>query len=126
MMRNRNSLLGHVLVFESDDSVFVPTFQEVVQTFDLNLQEMLSAFIENLQALLAQAREAENDYNDKVLESAQVTLDLVLRNEAEDEIPDDLRWVCTHSLLLFLLLVLPLLLLLHFQARTEIFAYMSI
>lgn len=57
------------------------------------MQDLVSSFIENLQGFLAQARDAENVNNDKMMEIAQVTLDKVAKSEIDDEISEDLRMV---------------------------------
>ena len=57
------------------------------------MQDLVSSFIESLQGFLAQARDAENVNNDKMMEIAQVTLDKVAKSEIDDEISEDLRMV---------------------------------
>lgn len=73
------------------------SFQEVIQNFERNMQDLVSSFIENLQGFLAQARDAENVHNEKMMEIAQVTLDKVAKSEIDDEISEDLRMVSSEA-----------------------------
>ena len=54
---------------------------------------MVSAFIEHVQGLISQCRDLENQHNEKMLEISIITLEKVVKNELDDEIPDDLREV---------------------------------
>lgn len=54
---------------------------------------MVSGFIEQVQGLISQCRDLENQHNEKMLEIAIITLEKVVKNELDDEIPDDLREV---------------------------------
>ena len=69
------------------------THQEAIKDFERNLADMVSGFIEHIQGLVAQCREFENQHNEKMLEIAIITLEKVVKNELDDEIPDDLREV---------------------------------
>lgn len=69
----------------------VDQLEDVIQNFERNMQDMVSTFIENLQGFLAQARDAENVHNERMMEIAQVTLDKVAKNELDDEISEELR-----------------------------------
>ena len=55
---------------------------------------MVSNFIEHVQGLVSQLRDLENAHHEKLLEIAIITLEKVVKNELDDEIPDDLREVC--------------------------------
>lgn len=65
----------------------------MIQNFDRNMQDLVSTFIENLQGYMVQARDAENAHHEKMMEIATVTLEKVLKNELDEEIPDDLKMV---------------------------------
>ena len=54
---------------------------------------MVASFIENVQSLISQCRDLENQHHEKMLEIAIITLEKVVKNELDDEIPDDLREV---------------------------------
>ncbi len=54
---------------------------------------MVSNFIEQVQGLISQCRDFENQHNEKMLEIAIITLEKVVKNELDEEIPDDLREV---------------------------------
>ncbi|PVD37412.1 hypothetical protein C0Q70_00002 [Pomacea canaliculata] len=69
----------------------VDQLEEVIQNFDRNMQDLVSTFIENLQGYMVQARDAENAHHEKMMEIATVTLEKVLKNELDEEIPDDLK-----------------------------------
>lgn len=69
----------------------VDQLDEAVKDFGLNLAELVGAFIENVQALIAQMREMENLHHEKLLEISILTLEKVVKNEIDEEIPEDLR-----------------------------------
>jgi hypothetical protein len=57
------------------------------------MQDLVANFIEQLQGLLAQARELENNNNERMMEIAQITLDKVAKAEIDEEISEELRLV---------------------------------
>ena len=65
----------------------------MTKEFERNLAELVTLFIETVQGHLAQCRELENQHHEKMLEVAAMTLEKVVKNEMDEEIPDDLREV---------------------------------
>ena len=57
----------------------------------------MNTFTENVQGLITQCRDLENIHHEKLMEIAIFTLEKVVKNELDDEIPDDLREVCSLS-----------------------------
>lgn len=69
----------------------VDQLEEVVKEFERNMEDAVSNFIENVQSHLANCRELENIHHEKMMETAIVTLEKVIKNELDDEISDDLK-----------------------------------
>lgn len=63
---------------------------------------MGSNFIENVQGYLSQCRDLENAHHERMLEIAIVTLEKVVKNELDEDIPDELRNVSESLKLIFL------------------------
>ncbi|XP_064618992.1 dynein regulatory complex subunit 3-like [Lineus longissimus] len=80
----RDKLMGYELQL-------VDQLEESIKDFERNLADMVSSFIENVQGLISQCRDLENMHHEKLLEIAIVTLEKVVKNELDDEIPEDLR-----------------------------------
>ena len=57
------------------------------------MAEMVAAFIEHIQALFAQCRDIENQHFERTTEIALETLEKLVKNELEEDLPDDLRVV---------------------------------
>ncbi|CAL1542806.1 unnamed protein product [Lymnaea stagnalis] len=69
----------------------VDQLEEVIKDFDRNMQDLVSGFLENVQAYLTQARELENQHNEKMIESATIALEKAAKNELEEDVSEDLR-----------------------------------
>eukprot|EP00062_Callorhinchus_milii_P019899 gi/632974955/ref/XP_007903960.1/ PREDICTED: leucine-rich repeat-containing protein 48 [Callorhinchus milii] len=69
----------------------VDQLEETIKDFERNISEMVSTYIENVQALIAQCRDLENHYHENVLEIAVSTYEKMVKNEVEEEMPDELR-----------------------------------
>ena len=67
--------------------------KDAIRDFERNLADMVSNFIENIQGLTSQCRDLENTHHEKLMEISIVTLEKVVKNELDEEIPDDLREV---------------------------------
>lgn len=69
----------------------VDQLEDVIKDFERNMADMVSTFIENVQGWMAKCRDFENQHHEKLLEMANITLEKVVKNEMDDDIPDDLR-----------------------------------
>lgn len=69
----------------------VDQLEEAIKEFDRNLEELVGTFIENVQTLMSNCRELENNHNELMMETATVFLEKVMKNELEEEPPDELR-----------------------------------
>ncbi|XP_066292825.1 dynein regulatory complex subunit 3-like [Branchiostoma lanceolatum] len=69
----------------------VDQLEDTIKEFERNMADMVSTFVENVQALISQCRDLENTHNEKLLEVAIVTLEKMVKNELDDELPDDVR-----------------------------------
>ncbi|XP_077980345.1 dynein regulatory complex subunit 3-like isoform X2 [Glandiceps talaboti] len=83
-----NSIWDSLMGFELQ---LVDQLEETIKEFERNMADMVSTFVENVQALISQCRELENQHHEKLLEIAVITLEKFVKNELDDEIPDDLR-----------------------------------
>ncbi|XP_073799701.1 dynein regulatory complex subunit 3 isoform X2 [Danio rerio] len=68
----------------------VDQLEDVYKEFERNISEMLGGFVEFVQGMFAQCRDLENQHHEQQLEIGLETLEKVLKNELEEEIPDDL------------------------------------
>ncbi|EDV27345.1 uncharacterized protein TRIADDRAFT_20807 [Trichoplax adhaerens] len=69
----------------------VDQLEDTIKEFERNMAEMVAAFIEHIQALFAQCRDIENQHFERATEIALETLEKLVKNELEEELPDDLR-----------------------------------
>merc|ERR1711894_208112 len=69
----------------------VDQLDDAIKDFERNLADMVSYFIEQIQGLTSQCRDLENTHHEKLMEISIVTLEKVVKNELDEEIPDDLR-----------------------------------
>jgi len=69
----------------------VDQLEESIKDFERNMSDMVSFFVENVQGLISQCRDLENNHHEKISDIAVVTLEKLMKNELEEEIPDDLR-----------------------------------
>ena len=77
--------------------------QDVIKDFERNMADMVSLFCEYNQGMMRQGRDLENMHHERLLEIAIVVLEKVVKNELDEEIPDDLRevslfniFICKH------------------------------
>ena len=59
------------------------------------MQDLVSVFLESVQAYLTQARDLENIHNEKMIESATSALEKAAKNELDEDVPEELKMVCT-------------------------------
>ena len=71
----------------------VDQLDDAVKDFERNMADMVAGFIEYVQGLTAQLRDLENSQHEKLLEISIATLEKVVKNEMDDDMPDDLREV---------------------------------
>ena len=57
------------------------------------MSDLGASFMENIQGLMAQCRDLENQHHEKLMEMSIFTLEKVVKNELDDDIPDDLKEV---------------------------------
>ncbi|ERE67706.1 leucine-rich repeat-containing protein 48 [Cricetulus griseus] len=92
----------------------VEQLEETINIFERNITDMVGLFIENVQSLypfcdgpcltpwegtclgfdacwMAQCRDLENHHHEKILEIAINTLEKILKNEMDEDLPDDVR-----------------------------------
>ena len=72
-------------------------WQDAVKDFERNLSDMVATFVENVQGHTSVLRDLENTHHQRLEEIAMVTLEKVVKNEMEDDIPDELRDVSVTS-----------------------------
>ena len=65
--------------------------QESIKDFERNLFDMVASFIEYVQGQFTQCRDFETQHHEKLLELAIMNLEKVVKNEMEEEMPEDLR-----------------------------------
>lgn len=75
------------------EMLLVDQLEEVVKDFERNYSDLVGAFVEQVQAFMAQVRELEAAHHERLLDMSSTTLEKVLKNELEEELPDDLRLV---------------------------------
>nr|XP_058139327.1 dynein regulatory complex subunit 3 isoform X2 [Dasypus novemcinctus] len=69
----------------------VEQLEETINLFERNITDLVGLFIENVQSLMAQCRDLENHHHEKVLEISINTLERILKNELEEDLPDHVR-----------------------------------
>ncbi|NP_001161581.1 LRRC48-like protein [Saccoglossus kowalevskii] len=69
----------------------VDQLEETIKEFDRNMADMVSLFVENVQAQISQCRELENQHHEKLLEIAVITLEKFVKNELDDDVPDETK-----------------------------------
>uniref|UniRef100_A0A9J8CL39 Dynein regulatory complex subunit 3 n=1 Tax=Cyprinus carpio carpio TaxID=630221 RepID=A0A9J8CL39_CYPCA len=68
----------------------VDQLEDIFKDFERNISDMVGGFIEYVQGIFAQCRDLENQHHEQQLEIALATLEKVVKNELEEEIPDDM------------------------------------
>uniref|UniRef100_H2Z571 Dynein regulatory complex subunit 3 n=1 Tax=Ciona savignyi TaxID=51511 RepID=H2Z571_CIOSA len=69
----------------------VDQLEETIKDFERNMTDMTSQLVEYIQGLITQLRDLENAHNEKLLEMCMSVLEKVVKNEMDEELPDDLR-----------------------------------
>ncbi|KAL9956946.1 hypothetical protein ACROYT_G038512 [Oculina patagonica] len=69
----------------------VDQLEDTIKEFERNMADLVTAFVEQVQGLMTQLRELENAHHEKVSDIAVVTLEKLMKNELEEDLPDDLR-----------------------------------
>ena len=67
--------------------------QDAIKDFERNMSDAVSTFTEDVQGHTSSLRDLENMHHQKLEEIAMVTLEKVVKNELDEDIPDDLREV---------------------------------
>ncbi|XP_048576151.1 dynein regulatory complex subunit 3 [Nematostella vectensis] len=69
----------------------VDQLEDTIKDFERSMADMVTSFVENVQGLMTQLRDLENIHNERVSDIAVVTLEKLMKNELEEDLPDDLR-----------------------------------
>ncbi|XP_002128801.2 dynein regulatory complex subunit 3-like [Ciona intestinalis] len=69
----------------------VDQLEETIKDFERNMTDLMSQLVEYIQGLITQVRDLENSHNEKLLEMCMTVLEKVVKNEMDEELPDDLR-----------------------------------
>eukprot|EP00795_Rhopilema_esculentum_P009049 gene9049-16693_t len=69
----------------------VDQLEDTIKDFERNFADMVTSFVEHVQGLMTQCRELENTHNEKLSDIAVVTLEKFMKNELEEELPEELR-----------------------------------
>uniref|UniRef100_A0A8D0ETT9 Dynein regulatory complex subunit 3 n=1 Tax=Strix occidentalis caurina TaxID=311401 RepID=A0A8D0ETT9_STROC len=70
--------------FHCNISSFFPSVKELLKEFKRNIADIASTFIEN-------CRDLENHHHEKLLEISITTLEKSVKNELDEDLPDDVR-----------------------------------
>uniref|UniRef100_A0A8B9CFB2 Dynein regulatory complex subunit 3 n=1 Tax=Anser brachyrhynchus TaxID=132585 RepID=A0A8B9CFB2_9AVES len=69
----------------------VDQLEELIKDFEKNIAVIASTFIENVKGMMAQCRDLENRHHEKLLEISINTLEKSVKNELDEDLPDDVR-----------------------------------
>ncbi|KAM4598286.1 dynein regulatory complex subunit 3 [Polymixia lowei] len=76
----------------------VDQLEDIIKDFERNISDMVGSFIETVHSIypfllhtFAQCRDLENHHHEKMRDIALATLEKVAKNEAEEDMPDDVR-----------------------------------
>ncbi|XP_022092308.1 dynein regulatory complex subunit 3-like [Acanthaster planci] len=69
----------------------VDQLEDTIKDFERAMADMVAVFVEQVQGLISQIRDLENVHHERVLEIAIITLEKYVKNELDDEIPEELR-----------------------------------
>lgn len=83
-----NKLWEKLMMFEVQ---IVDQLEETIRDFERNMGDMVNNFVETMQGYFAQIRDLENIQFEKLQELSILTLERVIKNEVNDEFPEDLR-----------------------------------
>ncbi|XP_068555715.1 dynein regulatory complex subunit 3 isoform X1 [Anas acuta] len=65
--------------------------EELIKDFEKNIAVIASTFIENVKGMMAQCRDLENRHHEKLLEISINTLEKSVKNELDEDLPDDVH-----------------------------------
>eukprot|EP00794_Sanderia_malayensis_P009065 gene9065-10033_t len=68
----------------------VDQLEDSIKDFERNFADMVTSFVEQVQGM-TQCRELENAHHEKLSDIAVITLEKFMKNELEEELPDELR-----------------------------------
>ncbi|XP_047145604.1 dynein regulatory complex subunit 3 isoform X1 [Hydra vulgaris] len=71
----------------------VDQLEETIKDFERNMLDMAGSFVENVQQIVNQLRELENKNHEVLSEIAMNTLEKFMKNELEEEISDDIKFL---------------------------------
>lgn len=71
----------------------VDQLDDAIKEFERNLSDMVATFIENVQNHTSQLRELESLHHQRMEELTMVTLERVVKGEADDEMPEEVKEV---------------------------------
>ncbi|XP_035195647.1 dynein regulatory complex subunit 3 isoform X2 [Oxyura jamaicensis] len=69
----------------------VDQLEELIKDFEKNIAAIASTFMENVKGMMAQCRDLENRHHEKLLEISINTLEKSIKNELDEDLPDDIR-----------------------------------
>ncbi|XP_031462612.1 dynein regulatory complex subunit 3 isoform X3 [Phasianus colchicus] len=69
----------------------VDQLEELIKEFERNIAVIASTFTENVKGMMTQCRDLENRHHEKLLEISISALEKSLKNELDEELPDDVR-----------------------------------
>jgi len=69
----------------------VDQLEDSIKDFERSMTDMVGGFVEQVQDLVSQLRDLESNHHEKLSDVAVVTLEKLMKNELEEEIPDDVR-----------------------------------
>ncbi|XP_064008779.1 dynein regulatory complex subunit 3 isoform X1 [Pogoniulus pusillus] len=65
--------------------------EELIKDFKRNIADIASTFIENVKGRMTQCRDLEDRHHERLLEICISTLEKSVKNELEEDLPDDVR-----------------------------------
>ncbi|XP_003210671.1 dynein regulatory complex subunit 3 isoform X1 [Meleagris gallopavo] len=69
----------------------VDQLEELIKEFERNIAVIASTFTENVKGMMTQCRDLENRHHEKLLEISISALEKSLKDELNEELPDDVR-----------------------------------
>ncbi|XP_071963999.1 dynein regulatory complex subunit 3-like [Antedon mediterranea] len=69
----------------------VDQLEDTIKEFERNMADFVATFVENVQGLISQIRDLENIHHERLLETAIATLEKYMKNELDDDLPEDLK-----------------------------------
>ncbi|XP_032861804.2 dynein regulatory complex subunit 3 isoform X2 [Tyto alba] len=71
--------------------------EELLKDFERNIAAIASTFIENVKEIMTQCRDLENRHHGKLLEISVTTLEKSVKNELDEDLPDDTRMLLVNK-----------------------------